>query len=997
MMNHATTSLEVAQSVHGKAVSNRAASRGSLLAILTIGLGGLGWLWIQAAYNPAIAFLPRLGTAQWILYPRPNWLIPHTAAPLDATFRRSFHLSRLPRSATLRWRAFRKCRLLLNGKELKTTDTDGDWKRVRQLEVTGTLHEGDNTLRAIVVNDDGPPAFWLQLDAGDMKLVTDRQWQVSFAGAEDVNAVSSHLVPPGYLGTQRLYRTQTWSAAQRVKVPLVLMALVALSVAAVTVYRTSLSRATKLPGASYLRFQTALILWLGVATVWSVLVINNHSWLTSNMGFDSLDHLDYIAFIQQHRSLPLAEDGREMHQPPLFYAMAAGLLSLFGADPHSEAGLAIVRGFAATLGALHFGLIFACLRLVFPGHPRRAVLGLLFAAVLPMHLYIFQYISNESLTAVLSAAVFYTTLRMVRSETVSMKIGAMLGVLLGAALLSKITTLVLVPVVLTVLAARLVTRRCSSWRAWGATVLLPLVICMAVSGWQYYRNWSYYGTPLVRHISLPGSGGAATWKDPGMRDLSDFFRFGQSLNQPFLVGFRSFADAMYSTYFGDGRCGGRGDVGIRPAWNYDLMAAGYLLALVPLFAMMLGLVLAVRRMVLRPDAVWYLLIGVLFSMLFALVYEALRHPYLTVCKAWYGLPATVALCAMLAWGADWVAHRGRWPCGAMYFLLGLWGLNSLASFWIPAGSPRALVSVGMAYAEQEREGRASKYLSAALNRDPRNAVATWQLGRLMSLTGKDKLAGRFFNRALKLDPRLSGCALDMAVSLRRQGKIKKARQYARRAVQLAPDEAAAYRVLGDLLARGGDLDGAIESFVKILPLRPTDPTIHARLAVLYDRRGHATHALEHARRAVVLTDGLAEYRVRYAGLLVECGHAAEGIAEYERALKSHGDRASVASHLAWVLATYPDETIRDGRRAVELAKQSVDNQPGNAYYWRTLGAAYGETGRFREAAQAARRSLELLHRQNIRQFDNALAEDLRRYARHERMPVVAPAPPENEP
>ena len=58
------------------------------------------------------------------------------------------------------------------------------------------------------------------------------------------------------------------------------------------------------------------------------------------------------------------------------------------------------------------------------------------------------------------------------------------------------------------------------------------------------------------------------------------------------------------------------------------------------------------------------------------------------------------------------------------------------------------------------------------------------------------------------------------------------------------------------------------------------------------------------------------------------------------------------NNLAWLLATSSDASIRDGNRAIELAKQAVQLSGGkDADYLRTLAAAYAETGRFAEAAR----------------------------------------------
>jgi hypothetical protein len=50
----------------------------------------------------------------------------------------------------------------------------------------------------------------------------------------------------------------------------------------------------------------------------AALFINNVPQLPRSVGFDAVAHEQYIQFIQQRHALPLADDGWEMYQPPLY-------------------------------------------------------------------------------------------------------------------------------------------------------------------------------------------------------------------------------------------------------------------------------------------------------------------------------------------------------------------------------------------------------------------------------------------------------------------------------------------------------------------------------------------------------------------------------------------------------------------------------------------------------------------------------------------------------
>jgi len=94
--------------------------------------------------------------------------------------------------------------------------------------------------------------------------------------------------------------------------------------------------------------------------------------------------------------------------------------------------------------------------------------------------------------------------------------------------------------------------------------------------------------------------------------------------------------------------------------------------------------------------------------------------------------------------------------------------------------------------------------------------------------------------------------------------------------------------------------------------------------------------------------------VKAGDALSMLGRSGEAIEQYRAALKLSPDLVSALNNLAWILATDPAATNRNGDEAVQLAERAktlTEQQvPGVVG---TLAAAYAEAGRFDDAIKTA--------------------------------------------
>jgi len=109
-------------------------------------------------------------------------------------------------------------------------------------------------------------------------------------------------------------------------------------------------------------------------------------------------------------------------------------------------------------------------------------------------------------------------------------------------------------------------------------------------------------------------------------------------------------------------------------------------------------------------------------------------------------------------------------------------------------------------------------------------------------------------------------------------------------------------------------------------------------------------------------------------LLVKAGDVHGAVTQWETSLQIDPNDGNALNNLAWIFATYPDDSIRNGQRAVQLAESATVLPGGDTpVVLRTLAAAYAESGDFAKATETAQHAVELTQNQG----NYSLAETLR--------------------
>jgi tetratricopeptide (TPR) repeat protein/4-amino-4-deoxy-L-arabinose transferase-like glycosyltransferase len=907
-----------------------------LLALGCVAVSLLAWM---ARTDPAISFLPQQRGADWIVFPAAVDAYAHSYTGLDATFRSEFTIPRQPARARLNVRALRRAEVKING-ALVQLPQNRNWKKSASIDVGEQLHAGTNVVEVRVFNDNGPPALWLALRGDQLSVETDKNWEVSFAGSSwRPAALATAAKDPGP-GNAVTDAEGTFEAAQKLW-PLWIL-LFAVAGGGIVLWCVSSKRLTTV--------SLERVILVLVAALWLLLFWNNTRLLPFNAGFDAQEHLKYIDYIQTHRSFPLPTEGWEMYQPPLYYFVAAVILSFCKLSIGDPASVVILRALGAFFGIVQCVLVFLTLRLLFPA--RTALIGLLIAAFLPMHLYLAHYVTNEVLTATLATVTLYLCLRLLKNKAPSARQFTLVGLALGAAMLTKTTGILLLPIVIAAICARLIHRRAPAALSLRNVGLL-LATCLAVCGWHYTRIWLRFGTPLLGNWDVMS--GFSWWQDPGYHTAADYLRLGRSLINPLFSGFAGFADGVYSTLWGDGLCGGASSVNI--AWNLGPMVAGYLWALVPTALMLVGAGVAIVRFVRQPSAELFVLLGVFVVVALGLTFMTLKIPSYAQTKAFYGLSALTSLCFFGALG--WEAVTKSWPRFRVIIsaLLLVWALNSVATFWIIPSVSQHLYAVRI-FGREGKIEQADTEAGKAVEADPSSAAAHGHRALTLIELRSDAEAIKEAERAVELSPTDPAAHVNLAIAAK-PTDMERAIAEARRAIELGPENFSAYQLLMTCLLESARYSEAAELGPEWLAVSPFNAAAHSGLAVAMVHRGDLATATRQLGYVMMLRPNDEQANMQLHQVVTSLAKAPDGLQRLREIASNAPDSPRMLYEIAWLLATDPDSQSGDGPEAVRLAERACALTDRSVpVLLATLAAAYAASGDFSRAVAAGEEAVK---------------------------------------
>ena len=419
-----------------------------------------------------------------------------------------------------------------------------------------------------------------------------------------------------------------------------------------------------------------------------------------------------------------------------------------------------------------------------------------------------------------------------------------------------------------------------------------------------------------------------------------------------------------------------------------------------------------RRPYVPVGWLWFLgmLVPVIGLMQFGAHARADRYTYLS----------QIGLSIALAWSA-WSVYRSRQSVDAAswrrWMLAGVSGgavllLAAVAwrqtSYWrnaetlwthtIACTEQNMLAQYQLAYSYtlQDKTTEAMAHLREALAAESvdRMLIARSHglYGDCLASQGKIDEALAQYEQAVRVFPTAPMFHDRLAIALAGRDQLDRAIAEFRETVRLAPTVWSARLNLADALLAAGDASEAAAQCREILQQEPGAIEAMAILGAALAAEGEVEEAFPHLKRALEFQPGNARAHFHLGLALYGRGQPQNAIAHLNAAIRLQPDTVSTLWPLAWILATSPDPSVRDGARAVGLAKKAIKLSSGQeARAFDALAAALAETAEFSAAVDAAERASTLA----LLRSDVALADAVEQRTRLYRqgLPYRQSAPP----
>jgi tetratricopeptide (TPR) repeat protein len=303
----------------------------------------------------------------------------------------------------------------------------------------------------------------------------------------------------------------------------------------------------------------------------------------------------------------------------------------------------------------------------------------------------------------------------------------------------------------------------------------------------------------------------------------------------------------------------------------------------------------------------------------------------------------------------------------------MWSLaTAFLLLFVQAADPAA---EGMKALEARKYDLAAQSFAKAVEADPKDYSAQFNLALAWSMLGKPAQAVAGYKKVLELKPGLYEAELNLGIVLLGQKQAGEALPHLDAAVQAKPKEFRPRAYISKALLDTGDFARAEQSYKTALELDPKSAAAELGLAEATARQDRLSDAEPHYRRAAELDAKYNDALLALAGLYEKAGRKSDAIAIYQgfpedigarerlgQLLVESGRAGDAIPHLEWAVRRSPTSANRlalaqayrqnkEPGKELPVLEQALQAAPGDLDLRMAYGRELRDQRRYAEAAQ----------------------------------------------
>ncbi len=258
----------------------------------------------------------------------------------------------------------------------------------------------------------------------------------------------------------------------------------------------------------------------------------------------------------------------------------------------------------------------------------------------------------------------------------------------------------------------------------------------------------------------------------------------------------------------------------------------------------------------------------------------------------------------------------------------------------------ANVDLARAFFKQQEFDKAEVTYFKAIETDPSQPEAYYNLGNLYLNQNKFEKAAENYIKALALNPDLPEANYKLGLVLQQQDKLIEAIEFYKKAIELKPNWSLAQRQFLTARDQKEKIEKAIGTLTESLSQDPNQPEVQKNIGSLFFKLGNIEKAYHH----------------------------------WQAFLKLNPDDPLVLNNLAYIFSTEKTSKFYNPSQAIKLAEKACElTQNKSPTLLDTLAIAYAAEGRLDEAIKTAQEALSLASSANQEQLANEIQSRLEIY------------------